>query len=109
MILIPQSVLAECIAVFRRAGPKSSVARSTTFVHLTGGRDGIRICLVQHDVGVEYHHPTPAEAFAFTIPLAALADCQGRGSGTVQFQPSRGKVEIRWEQAGLPQRHDYAV
>lgn len=109
MILIPQSVLNDCHSVFRRAGPRSSIARSSVNIHVWGGRDGIRLGLVQADVSVQYHHPPPSDSFSFMLPLAALADCQGRGKGTLEFQPAKaGKIEVRWEQAGTPHRREYA-
>lgn len=46
MILLPQSVLGDCYSVFRRAGPKSSVVRSATSVHISGSRDGTLLALV---------------------------------------------------------------
>lgn len=104
MILLPQSVLRDCCAVFRRVLPKSNLARSAANVHILGGRDGIRLRLVQPEVAVEYHHATVSETFSFAVAMAALTDCIGRGNGTVEFKPNKNdKVEIHWEQAGVSQ------
>ena len=109
MILIPQTVLRDCHAVFRRVVPRSSTLRSAAAVHILGGRDGVRMRLSQSDIAVEYHHPSPTETFSFTFPMTALADCDWRGSGTVQLERTKaGKVELRWDQAGVPCHREYA-
>lgn len=60
-------------------------------------------------MSVEYHHPASSDSFSLTIPLSALADCQGRGKGTVEFQSAAdGKVEVRWEQSGVPYHRTYS-
>src|ERR1022692_2323256 len=107
MILIPQSVLRDCLAVFRRALPKPFLARSATPIYLIGGADGIRLRMQQPDIGVEYHHPSPSKRDSLTVPISALVDCEGRGNGTVQFQSlENGHVEVRWEQSGTPYQRD---
>jgi hypothetical protein len=108
MIVIPQSILRDCYSVFRRAVPKSTTARSTATVHIVSGRDGIRLRLVG-DVSIEFHHRTSAEACTFAVPLNALSDCAGRGSGSVKFQSKDGRVQASWEQSGIPNRRDYTA
>lgn len=109
MILIPQSVVHDCLAVFRRALPKPFLARAATLVRVISGRDGIRLHLLQPDISVEYHHPSPSEPLNVTVPISALVDCDGHGNGTVQLQSLKnGKIELRWEQSGVPYQRDYA-
>jgi hypothetical protein len=43
------------------------------------------------------------------VPISALVDCDGRGHGSVQGQSTdKGKVELRWEQNGVPYQREYA-
>lgn len=110
MILLPQSVLHDCCAVFRRTLPKSNMARAAVNVQISGGRDGIRLRLVQPEVAVEYHHATVSEAFSFAVAITALTDCMGRGNGTVEFKLSKNdKVEIHWEQSGVPHCREHPL
>jgi hypothetical protein len=87
---------------------KSSAARALVSVQVVSGRDGTRLCLLEPDVGIEYHHPTPTKAISMTLPLNALADCEGNGKGTVQLKTlTNGHVEVRWEHAAIPQVRNY--
>lgn len=109
MLTLPQAVLRDCYGVFRRVLTKSSAARTLASVHLVSSRDGTRLWLTQPDVSIEYHHPTPTKATSMTLPLNALAECEGNGKGTVQLQVrNNGHVEVRWEHAGIPQVRDYS-
>ncbi len=108
MLILPQAILRDCYGVFRRALTKSSAARSLASIRLASGRDGTRLWLMQPDIGIEYHHPTPTKAMSMTLPLNALAECEGNGKGTVQLQVlSNGHVEVRWDHASIPQVRDF--
>ncbi len=110
MILIPQTIIRECHGFFRRVVTRYSMLRSEAVVHILGERDGIRIRLSQPDIAIEYHHPSPTESFSLTIPMTALADCEGRGSGTVQIERAKaGKVELRWDHVGVPCHREYTL
>jgi hypothetical protein len=108
MLTIPQAVLRDCYGVFRRVLTKSSAARALASVHVVSGRDGTRLRFMQPDIGIEYHHLAPTKAASLTLPVNALADCEGNGKGTVQLQAlPNGHVEVRWDQAGIPQVRNY--
>ena len=108
MIHIPQSVVRECYAVFRHAVPK--MARASTMIEVVSGRDGIRLRMSQTDVAIEHHYPSVSEPDSLTVPWAALVDSEGRGKGPVECQRAKGdKVEVAWEQAGVPFRREYSV
>jgi hypothetical protein len=109
MITLPSSVLRDCHAVFRRVLPKSTAAKASASFRLAGGPDGTRLQLLQPDVGVEYLDPDSSEKVALTLPLDVLSDCQGGGSGMVQFEPLKnGSVQVRWEHAGAPHQREYS-
>jgi hypothetical protein len=108
MLTIPQAVLRDCHAVFRRIVARSSAARLATTIHVTSTRDGIRLALTKPDIAVEYHHPCHQAEGSVTLPLAALTDCEGRGSGIVRFTPRpKGRVDVCWEDAGVPCQREY--
>jgi len=108
MLTLPQTVVRDCYGVFRRVLTKSSATRALASIHLVSGRDGTRLRLMQPDIGIEYHHPTPTKAASMTLPMNALADCEGNGKGTVQLQAlHNGHVEVRWEKGGIPQVRNY--
>jgi hypothetical protein len=109
MITLPQSVLRDCHAVFRRVLPRSSAVKAAASFRLAGGPDGTRLQLLQPDVGVEYLDPDSSEKVALTLPLDVLSDCQGGSSGMVHFQPlENGSILVRWEHAGAPHHREYS-
>jgi len=107
MILIPQSVLRDYHRIFRRVGPKSTVARAAMTIHVVGGRDGVRFRMVLPGVAIEYLHPRAAEKTSLSMPMTALAECAGQGEDTVQIQRKNGSVEICWDHHGVPYRREY--
>lgn len=109
MLTIPQSVIRDCLAVFRRALPKPFLARAATPIHVIGDRECTRLRLMQRDIAVEYFHPSPSRCESLIVPISALVDCEGRSNGTVQLErQANGNVELRWEQNGIPCQRDFA-
>ena len=65
--------------------------------------------MMQPDICVEYHHSASSKKAALTLPLEALADCEGAGSSMVQFEPLENKsIAVRWERAGTPHQREYS-
>jgi hypothetical protein len=58
-------------------------------------------------LAAEYLHAAPAEEASRSLPLEALADCEGRnGDATVRLQ-SDGRVEVTWTDAGRTHTREY--
>ena len=111
MIQVPQAVLRDCYAVFRPAAPRSNV-RPIRDSRPPARRP--RWHSHPHDATRRRGRVPPSvtvgSVYALTIPLAALADCQSCGDGTVQFQALEGgRVEMQSEQAGVAQRREYTA
>jgi hypothetical protein len=101
MINLPQSILKDCCAVFRRALPKSNMGKAAASVQILGGRDGIRLRLLLPNIAVEYHHATVSGPFSFAIAWKEFAEWAGRGNGAVEFDLQK-KDNVLIHAAGIP-------
>src|SRR5262249_61347485 len=77
-------------------------------VRLLAGPDGLRLRLAGPEAAAEYHHPGAAPEADLAVPWQLLADCEGADSSPVTVRPlPGGRVEARWEPAGVPQAREY--
>jgi hypothetical protein len=106
VITIPRALARTGRAVFRRlagrAGPPPAV-------ELLAGAAGLRLRCQTPEVAAEYHLPGGHPDASLVLPLAALADCEGRDDSPVTLRPSGKAVEARWESAGVPHLREYAT
>jgi hypothetical protein len=108
MLTFPRSLARGCRAVFRALQPARGWRASPPPVRLLAGPDGLRLRLATPEAAAEYHHPCAAPEADLAVPLQLLADCEGADSTPVAVRPlPGGRVEARWEQAGVPHARDY--
>ncbi|MCC9606215.1 hypothetical protein LOC68_18995 [Blastopirellula sp. JC732] len=70
--------------------------------------DGITLTARNETIAIRHIIPGTGASGAFVIPLAALADCEGRGDEVVTFRREDDVVIAEWRDGGIPQtaRHD---
>ena len=107
MLTFPRSLARSCRAVFRALLPARG-CRAAPPVRLLAGPGGLRLRLATPEAAAEYHHPGPGGWADLAVPLQLLADCEGTDGAPVTVRPlPGGRVEGRWEQAGVPHARDY--
>jgi hypothetical protein len=108
MLTFPRSLARSCRAVFRALLPARACRAAPPAVRLLAGPAGLRLRLATPEAAAEYHRPGPAAEADLAVPLQLLADCEGSDGGPVTVRPlPGGRVEARWEQAGVPHARDY--
>jgi hypothetical protein len=108
MLTFPRSLARGCRAVFRALLPARGCRAAPPPVRLVAGPGGLRLRLATPEAAAKYHHPGPGGGADLAVPLQMLADCEGSDNGLVTVRPlPGGRVEARWEQAGVPHAREY--
>src|SRR6516225_7299089 len=108
MLTFPRSLARGCRAVFRALLPARACRAAPPPVGLLAGPEGLRLRLATPEAAAEYHHPGPAAEADLAVPWQLLADCEGADGSPVTVRPlPGGRVEARWEQAGVPHAREY--
>jgi hypothetical protein len=107
MVVLPRSVARCCRAVFRRLPVGRGPRGRPLTVGLIAGPEGLRLRVATEDAAAEYLHPSPGGEARLTVPLDALADCEG-ASGEAVLKPLGDTcVEVTWLKAGKTQTRQY--
>jgi hypothetical protein len=72
------------------------------------GPEGLRVRASSDDIAVEYHGPGQGPAETVWLPMALLADCEGRGDEPVEIERvGEGRVTAQCRDRGIPQLLQY--
>jgi hypothetical protein len=106
LIPISRSLARQLRAVFRRLAGRSAPIHPVLSLH--AGKDGIRIRLHNADIAAEFHQAGSYAEEVLTLPLAALANFEGRTDALVELETARPGVTLaRWQDSGVPQVKGY--
>ncbi|HEV3444775.1 MAG TPA: hypothetical protein VG099_09040, partial [Gemmataceae bacterium] len=102
MISIARSLVRQIRTVFWRTAGRTPAPYQPT-VCFEGGTEGLRIRLHTLELFAEFRQEGSFPAESLIIPLAALADFEGRDSTIVELESSpSGNVTARWSDSGVP-------
>jgi hypothetical protein len=108
MIVFPRFVARSCRAVFKRLLPRGRQLARSAAVGLSAGPDGLRFRCAAEEVAVEFLHPGPAAEVRLTVPLEALAECEGRTGEVAVIPLDAERCEVRWSQDGAARSRTHA-
>jgi hypothetical protein len=107
LISIARSLVRQIRTVFRRTAGRTPAPYQPT-VCFEGGTEGLRIRLHTLELFAEFRQEGSFPAESLIIPLAALADFEGRDSTIVELESSPcGNVTARWSDSGVPKIQEY--
>jgi hypothetical protein len=105
---LPRSLIRKLCRVFKRLAPhRGSCAALVAF---EGGASGLDVRLYRTSIAAAYHAAGALLDGTVIVPLAALADCEGRRSALVSLEKgSASKTRLYWQDASVPQVREYEV
>jgi hypothetical protein len=109
LIALTRNLARKIRSIFRRA--LNVTPRGLTYpVTFQAGPEGLRVRAQSPDAAVEYYAPGVFPAEQITVPLEALADCEGRKDEPVELESAdHDQVMIRWRDRTVPQLVQYAA
>lgn len=79
-------------------------------LHLATGPEGLWVRAGNRDAAVEYHQTGTYAPEESIVPLALLADCEGRSEEPVRIEIlGDGRVLAGWQDGAVPRRGQYGV
>jgi hypothetical protein len=107
LISIARSLVRQIRTVFRRTAGRTPAPYQPT-VCFQGGTEGLRIRLHTLELFAGFRQDGSFPAGNLIVPLAALADFEGRDSTILELESSTsGNVTARWSDSGVPKVKEY--
>jgi hypothetical protein len=109
LITLTRNLARKIRSIFRRA--LNVTPRGLTYpVTFQAGPDGLCVRAQSPDAAVEYYAPGVLPVEQITVPLEALADCEGRKDEPVELEAADNEqVVVRWRDRTVPQLVQYAA
>src|SRR6266404_2443104 len=109
LISMARSLVRRLRAVFRRTAGRTMPPFQPT-VSFEGSPAGLSIRLFTLEAVAEFRQDGCFPTEVLTLPLAGLADFEGRDDTLVQLESSAdGQVQARWSDAGVPKLQRYEI
>jgi hypothetical protein len=107
LIALTRNLARKIRSIFRRA--LNVTPRGLTYpVTFQAGPDGLHVRAQSPEAAVEYHAPGVFPAEQISVPLEALADCEGRKDEPVELESAGNEqVILRWRDRTVPQLVQY--
>ncbi len=103
MIELSSSLLRQIRSLFRRVVGRATRGQAGPLVVFEAQTDQLMIRACGTEAAIEYRLPGAFEPIQFAIPLATLAECEGRKSSAVRFEaPGDNRLRLSWRDGAVP-------
>ena len=102
MIQLPRSFFRQFRTVLRR-----SFSRVTSPIVIQSGPDGLSVRCQQEGIVVAHQSKDSQGTDQFALPADALKDIEGKGQEIVVLEAKGAKIQVRWQDAGVPRVVEY--